>query len=120
MHEGGTIIGGTTFNKLNEETGKWSGGGHGGAVCNSGTFIMYGGTIIGGNAKCSGSGTGRGGNMAVMGGATFEMYGGMILGGTCDNPDYAEAEGDIYIAKNAKVKLEGGVITPDPSTIIYG
>lgn len=113
MHDG-EIIGGSTTNLYNEETGKWSGGGHGGSVCTNGTFIMYGGLIHGGSANTgineagAISGQGRGGNIAVMNGATFEMYGGNIYDGTCDNPTYAETEGDIYIAKTAIVKLEGG------------
>ena len=83
---GGFITGGTgTLVDEDDESGSHAGDLYGGGVCNSGTFTMYGGTILGNKAKCYGvnaANTGMGGGVCSM--DTFTMYGGTILGNVSD------------------------------------
>lgn len=117
MHEGATILGGTTEAAEKEGGGRTSGG-NGGAIYNGGTFIMYGGKIVGGT--CLGYETDRGRGGAVYNGGTFEMHGGEIVGGYCDE-EAVDKDGNpidvsiIYNQGKAKFEQLGGTLTPAPA-----
>jgi len=71
---------------------------NGGAVNVAGTFRMYGGTVVGGQAA-------NGGAVRVVGSGVMEMYDGLIYGGT------ASALGDnIYLAGSKTSTFAGGQI----------
>ena len=120
MHEGATILGGTTEAVMKEDNSGRTGGGNGGAVYNGGTFIMYGGKIVGGT--CLGYETDRGRGGAVYNGGSFMMYDGEIVGGYSDEEAY-DKDGNLmdfsiyYDAKKNGFQQLGGVLTPTPEKV---
>lgn len=117
MHEGATILGGTSEAAAKEGGGRTSGG-NGGAVYNSGTFIMYGGKIVGGTVLGYETDRGRGG--AVYNGGSFVMHGGEIVGGYSDE-EAVDKDGNpldvtiVYDAKKNGFQQLGGTLTPAPA-----
>ena len=114
MHDG-TIIGGTSQAQPSTTTASGYAYGLAGAVSNSGTMRMYGGTIRDGKANAAyyyndkgklAVTRGMGGNLFLASGSVTELAGGRILNGYAGN-----CGGNICADGTAEVNISGTVIS---------
>lgn len=82
--------------------------GRGGAIYNSGTLVLEGGTITG-NTSAEGAG--------IYNAGSFSMKGGSISSNTADNPksSYYAAGGGLFCATNSNTELYSGTISGNTS-----